>query len=243
MERIYLDIGNSGFKLFKRNTDRKWTLLQKGGDEDAGQIAEYVLSLNGEADPIVCSVREDLLQKFQSKLNGRSIEIIRTSSIPAKLLDYETPETLGVDRFLACLGAFSLSSSDVIVVDAGSACTIDLMTSDTVFRGGVIMPGLGILHNSVRNQLPELPNVERQIPARWPGKTTVKSLEWGINGAFLFSLKGFLKKYMEEYSEAEIWLTGGDSEFLFQSLREEYSVQRNSYLLPEGMALFSENYG
>lgn len=243
MERIYLDIGNSGFKLFKRSPDRTWTLLQKGSDEDAERIAEHFLSLNREAVPVVSSVREDLLQKFRKRLNGRPIEMIRASSIPEKMLDYDTPETLGIDRFLACLGAFSLSNSTVIVVDAGSACTIDLMTSDSVFRGGVIMPGLGILHNSVRNQLPELPDVERQIPARWPGKSTVQSLEWGINGTFLMALKGFLKKYQKEGGEAAIWLTGGDSEFLFQSLRDEFPVQRNSYLLPEGMAHFSENYG
>jgi type III pantothenate kinase len=96
---------------------------------------------------------------------------------------------------LVCLAAWKeTGGEDVIVIDAGSACTVDLMTKKGVFKGGIIMPGIQIIKHSMRTRLPELPEVPDSIPNEWPGKSTAECIAWGVNGGFLLAIRGFIER-------------------------------------------------
>jgi type III pantothenate kinase len=62
---------------------------------------------------------------------------------------YRQPAQLGIDRWLALLGAFSLGDSPACVVDCGSALTIDLLADQGRHLGGVILPGLGMMRHAL----------------------------------------------------------------------------------------------
>lgn len=242
MKTVFLDIGNSHVKLAKFQNG-KWISLFKAGIENTAGLTDTLAGL-ARQEPVTVltsSVRKDILNTLQNELPSVDLIRLTTKDIPQALLDYNTPETLGVDRFLACYGAAGFSSGRVIVVDAGSACTIDEMTAGMIYRGGVIMPGLRIFHQAVRNYFPELPDVDSSIPSDWPGKSTVESLQWGINGAFLMAVKSLIDKYLGSGEPAEIFVTGGDAHFLSVFLNKKgYTVIFEPNLVFEGMRKLRE---
>ena len=77
-------------------------------------------------------------------------------------IDYDTPETLGMDRVAAAVGARVLSSSKdpLLVVDAGSCITIDLLDQNDVYRGGAIAPGLRMRFRALHEFTAALPLVD-----------------------------------------------------------------------------------
>jgi type III pantothenate kinase len=187
---------------------------------------------------VVSSVRADILYELETELSDIEFLKIKSSLIPSYYLGYETPKSLGVDRFLVCLGACSLTPKNVVVIDAGTACTIDMMSSDKIFRGGVIMPGIKIFHESMSNSLPELPAVDTTLPKEWPGKSTVDCIRWGVNGAFFYSIISFIEKFREQVENIEVFITGGDAAIITENLNEVIPVKYRPNLLFDGMEQF-----
>lgn len=237
MNELYLDIGNSFLKLAtpRGNT---WKLLYDGRIGTMDLLIKEINLHQSLAKLYVSSVRKDLFNVLKSSLPDLSIRLFGVQDIPRGLLEYDTPGTFGFDRFLVCLGAWSPDQKDVIVIDSGSACTVDLMTSDGVYRGGVIMPGLDLLHGAIEGYLPELPVSERRIPDRFPGKSTEECLEWGVNGTFIAAISGFVQRYRSTCPAAQVYLTGGDSNQLSRWLSGRMEITMDRNLLWEGMKRF-----
>ncbi len=138
---LIIDIGNTAVKaaLTKEGVIvRKEKLISS----DNGSIMEFIghSALKGA---IVSSVNNDPapLLAFLAGKTTRVHHLTFKSRFPFAI-DYATPETLGVDRLAAAAGAFfHYPQSDLLIIDAGSAMTVDLVTEGT-YRGGSISPGL-----------------------------------------------------------------------------------------------------
>lgn len=237
MSKLYLDIGNSFIKLAQK-TDTGWNIFHHFRNDSVEKLGEIILEMEGMEKLIVSSVRDDILFRLENIVPSEKIRKIKSSLIPFYHVDYETQKTLGIDRFLVCLGASAATSKNVVVIDAGSACTIDLMTSDKIYRGGVIMPGIKAFHQSMMLSMPELPEVIKQLPTKWPGKSTKTSLQWGINGAYLMAIKSFVDKYKNDIERIDVFLTGGDAIFILENLGYELSMKHRPNLLFDGMIQF-----
>jgi len=179
--------------------------------------------------------REELGRLLDSGSTGSPPEIlaITRSVLTPDRHRYRTPETLGIDRYLACLGAWRLGSGAVIVSDAGTACTIDVMDAGGVYQGGVIMPGLHMLIETLGHGADGLFTVPAGLPATWPPESTASALQAGTSGTFIASWEAHVERTRERFPDARIWLTGGDADFLMQHCSLE--VQRNNFLVFEGM--------
>jgi len=70
---------------------------------------------------------------------------------------YEQPERLGADRWAALIGARSLCAEAALVVNAGTATTIDLLDADGFFPGGLILPGIDLCLHSLHRRTAGLP--------------------------------------------------------------------------------------
>jgi type III pantothenate kinase len=240
MKLLFIDIGNSKLKIAQKR-GRQWDYLLKADNGSAVYETEQFLKENSFDHLIICSVREDILKLVKSQVADNRHTVLTHSMIPENHLMYGTPHTLGMDRYLSSYGSFCLAESHVVTIDTGTACTIDLMTADGVYRGGVIMPGLALFHRTVEEGLPELPSVSRTLPAEWPGRSTRESLEWGINGSYLLAVEGFIEKYTNELeSEVTLYITGGDAEFLNYNLNPGIEMHYHPYLIFEGMLRFWE---
>lgn len=80
---------------------------------------------------------------------------------------YENPAQLGIDRWCALIGARSLHPGPALVVMAGTATTIDTLTADGLFAGGLILPGLDMMRHSLGRGTADLP-IARGQPQAWP---------------------------------------------------------------------------
>ena len=155
-------------------------------------------------------LKETLTREIENSL----LREMTIRDVDSDKLDYETPETLGIDRYLGCLGAWSASGKGVVVIDGGSACTIDYMDKNGVYHGGVIMPGFRAIMNIFKEVAPELPEVKVGIPEIFPGKNTTESLQWGQVGFFVDGVISILQAYDHKFRDYDLYITGGDAELL-----------------------------
>ena len=240
MEKFYLDIGNTHYKMAVFGSDG-WSVIASGR---IGKSEEFKLKMRvvtSKDSLIISSVRKDVLELLKSAILAKEIQIIDNQHIPSERMHYNTPNTLGVDRFLVANAAYLESGKRVIVIDAGSAITIDLMSETGIYMGGVIMAGLQIQKQAIEEYLPELPGIESVIPKDWPGKSSKECLEWGVNGALQFALNGFIKRYMAMNDNTDLYITGGDSEFIKSAIDVNIESRHRKFLLFDGMRLFTES--
>lgn len=227
---LFVDIGNTSVKVGQKD-EGKWKY------HIHNEVSEAAKSINrlsdNESQVVIGSVRKTSREKLIEHLETQRVRVLSIADLDTDKLDYDSPETLGMDRYLACLGARCQSGRGVVVIDAGTACTIDYMDTEDVFRGGVIMPGLKTIAQSLRDSAPELPEVELSLPERFPGRSTTESLQWGQVGFFIDGILTMLEAYEQKYPGFELYLTGGDAETLFGLLETEGNV--DPHLVMKGM--------
>ncbi len=127
---------------------------------------------------------------------------------------YRKPQQLGTDRWAALIGARGLTARATCVVDAGTAVTVDVLSSQGEFLGGAIFPGLRLLRDSLVRGTQTIPAAE--------GNATdclARSTEDGVAAGTLFGLAGAVERLIGEYRRTlgesmEIFLTGGDAPIL-----------------------------
>lgn len=237
---LYLDIGNSSIKAAYKE-DLNWIRPDSFKIRNASELVEWINRHQKDFEMVViASVVTDTTKAIESRLEIEQVQVLTVNDIPLELLDYKTPETLGIDRFFACYGAVAQTSKPAVVIDAGTACTIDYMSGDFVFRGGIIMPGISIMEQSLREYAPNLPSVRRTLPEEWPGKSTKTSLRWGLYGAYVDAIRGALDKHKERFEDFELVITGGTAEWLSSILPGEHKVR--PMLIFEGIQYFMEDY-
>lgn len=124
---------------------------------------------------------------------------------------YLQPQTLGVDRWLAMLGAQTLQPrQNLLIVDAGTAVTVDWLDQEGQHGGGWIIPGLKMQQQAVVKNTAKVFNSEMFNGRLEPGTDTVTGLQNGCLAAVL----GAIRLAWQQTPCDKLLLTGGDSKFL-----------------------------
>lgn len=232
---LYIDVGNSLIKVAEF-AEGEWSMkLRVPHDKiDDALVWLGMLAKTGESFRM-CSVVKGVADKICTEL-GDKVDFITLKRLSESMIDYKTPQTLGLDRVLACFGAWQLSQNEsVIVVDAGTATTIDFMDRNGVFRGGVIAPGIAAMEHGLRNHAPALPVVDRVRPAVWPPKSTAEALQWGLTGSFQNMVRDHVQRFLIDDPNSVIWLSGGDAALLMNL--GDKQTQYHPNLVFEGLRL------
>lgn len=240
MQDLFIDIGNSFIKAAIYAAG-KWCVVFRSETSDESRFLSW-LDEKKDNRIIVCSVHSEITRKLKNRYSDSGLKIISNRDIPGKMIQYDTPDTLGMDRFLSCYAASVTGGGAAVVIDGGSACTVDYISAESVFQGGIIMPGHRLMVHSVRKDLPALPGADELIPTRWPGKSSLDSVRWGTTGAFMEAIKGFLGLYRRSFGEFNLFITGGDAHLLKKYLNDEFPLRENPFLIFEGMKSFESDY-
>ena len=124
---------------------------------------------------------------------------------------YQQPQTLGVDRWLAMLGAQLLFPTEsVLIIDAGTAVTVDWVDHEGQHGGGWIIPGLKMQQQAVVKNTAKVFNSEMFNGRLEPGTDTVTGLQNGCLAAVL----GAIRLAWQQSPCSKLLLTGGDAKFL-----------------------------
>jgi type III pantothenate kinase len=161
------------------------------------------------------------------------LQVTNTTRLPIKLR-YETPETLGVDRFTAAVGAHEkFPNQNVLIIDYGTCITYDLLTENGEFQGGVISPGLKMRQMAMHqhtHQLPDITNSWQDFSNSLPGKSTGQCLYHGSVTGILMESNGFIEHFKKDYENLAVIITGGDSGYFESKLKATIFADSNLVL-------------
>lgn len=148
--------------------------------------------------------------------------------------EYVTPETLGVDRIaLVSAAASQFPDENVLIIDTGSCITYDLLSAENNYLGGAISPGIEMRYKAMHTFTANLPLLEPEIPENSVGDSTNNSMHIGVMQGVANELDGFIDKYVENFGNLTVILTGGDAHFLRDSIKND--IFANSNFLLEGL--------
>jgi type III pantothenate kinase len=208
---IVIDIGNTRTKagVFK---DGQLQNLYSGSTEEV--LAS--LSAHPAAHIIVSAVGggiEVVLERFA----GNTSVLIFDHKVKIPLtVAYSTPNSLGLDRLAAALGAGAVKpGKNMLVVDMGSCITIDLLKEGKVFSGGVISPGYNMRFKAMHSFTDKLPLFSSialsEEHVNLPGTSTMECMVAGVQQGIIFEIEGHIAYYRAIYPDIEVIMTGGDA--------------------------------
>ena len=120
------------------------------------------------------------------------------------------PSEVGSDRLVNALGAVKIYSGPLIIVDSGTAITLDVIGSDGAFEGGVIAPGIHLSMEALHAAAAKLPRIALQKPRRVVGNDTVSAMQSGIFWGHVALIEGMIARIKAERNEAmTVVATGG----------------------------------
>lgn len=188
------------------------------------QITESVFSSVGKLDNDVL----ELIQKT-SKMN-----VISSETVFPFENKYATPKTLGVDRMVLASGATLLyPNQNRLIIDAGTCITYDFVSTDDVYLGGAISPGLRLRYEALHNYTAKLPLLTLEQPENFIGNSTNEAIHSGVVNGVVNEIDGFINLYRQQYQYLTVILTGGDAEFLAKNIKN--TIFANSNFLLESL--------
>ncbi len=216
---LVIDIGN---------TRTKWALA---GDD--GRLSEFEVCMNAniaasnlsaasqKADrALIANVAgEALAQQIAQLLMPLEVSFVSASAQAGGVTNgYAKPEKLGADRWAALVAAWHINKHPSLVVNAGTAVTIDALDSKGAFLGGCIMPGLRVMHESLSNNAAQLKmgeGISQNFPINTQDAIATGSLN-AVAGAI-----GIMLKRLEKQCGwlPKLILSGGDANKIADALK------------------------
>lgn len=245
--RLLIDLGNTRLK-WAWQTEGKLTRsdavvyeLQKLPNE----LPIIWQDLDTPGDIWISSVAQPDVQKildayFKNQWGITAQYIHASRSVLGVTNSYIEPQRLGSDRWLAMLAAYQYEGRCVMVIDCGSAVTIDAVDADGTHIGGVIAPGIA-LSNSVLN---------RQTSLRWqpsagilPVKvftnSTAEAIASGIGNGVIGLVEMAYRELVHAGHHPVVYLTGGDATYISHALSIEHKQVDD--LVLQGLAMFANH--
>ena len=224
---LLIDVGNSRIKwLMVTGAYDDFDKCHYGQLDDLKQFIE-TLDVSGIRVLLAAVNQTSALRVLLSSKSFKEIVIACSELSRAGVRNsYQQPKRMGVDRWLAMVAAFSDAgkaiNQGVIIVDAGSALTIDVVDGKGQHLGGYIVPGLIMAQKALFANTERVIQYEEALSAdasgnmlKKLGNNTLQCVEYGIAN----QMAALVKQVSEEYLNYEIFFTGGDGELLASILK------------------------
>jgi type III pantothenate kinase len=148
-------------------------------------------------------------------------------------MDVENPEKTGIDRILNGKAALEFFGKPVIIVDAGTAITIDMVSDKGHFAGGIIIPGYELWLKSLAStaQIPPVKPVRSKLIGKNTQQAISSGLKYGISGA----VKNILFQIEKKHPSSKLVFTGGDCKKAAAGIEREKEIRQ--FLTLEGLGI------
>lgn len=253
---LAVDCGNTRLKatLFNEDVNKEPEVRTFDGIRGEG-LLDWIASLKKTrvlrgAMSIVGKVDVRLTESLRKLLDGKFLVMTPSAELPIRML-YRTPLTLGSDRKATACGAIAKYPGEwCLVVDAGTALTIDLVSPEGEFVGGNISPGLKLRFRSLHEYTAALPLIQDSEGERPNfGLDTASAIRSGVVGGWLDEISGCACR-MWKRGGRRILLTGGDGELGFRELPmtlaeiglEGFKIEYCPHLLAEGLRVIYRHH-
>ena len=191
---LCIDVGNSqiygGLFEGERLVSRFRMITQRGASSDElGLFFRQVIRENGNDPAAVeevafCSVVPDLNHSLVNACRryfGVEPFVLRAGVKTGLKIRYKNPAEVGADRISCAVGAVArYPDRNLVIIDFGTATTVEAVNSQREYLGGAIVPGLGISMRALEQNTARLPKVEIVRPDHACGRSTVESIQSGL---------------------------------------------------------------
>ncbi|HYO09701.1 MAG TPA: type III pantothenate kinase [Tepidisphaeraceae bacterium] len=214
--------------------------------EWAARLGEAWEQIRDLQDPAVAAagVNPPLIEPLEhaaERATGKKVEWVGPDlDLPIKVLTDE-PARTGVDRVLNVAAAYEQMGKACVVVDAGTAITVDCCNDKGEFLGGAIAPGVAMQLEALHEKTAALPRVELAVPDKAFGTSTAAAIQLGV----YHGVRGTVKELVEAYATAlgnwpDVIATGGDAPVLFEGWELIHAIAPDLTLY--GIALAYTNH-
>ena len=184
---------------------------------------------------IVGAVRE-ITPQAEDRLQALHIPLLRfTSSTPVPITNrYRTPQTLGSDRLAAAVGARSLKpGKDLLIIDAGTCVTYEVIDALGNYWGGNIAPGMHMRLRALHEFTAKLPLVEAEGAVPGMGYDTDTAIRSGVLRGMKYEIEGYIRSMRAKYPKLLVFLTGGDKINFDTTIKS--IIFADKFIVPRGL--------
>lgn len=252
---LAIDAGNTNvvFALYEgRQSMARWRIAtdpRRTGDEYAVWLMQ-LLEIRGvsrrDIDRIIIStvVPRALHNLEVLARNYFNVDPLIAGIAPADYaidIDVEEPRSLGADRAVNAVAAHAKYDGDLIVVDFGTATTLDVIDFNGAYKGGIIAPGINLSLDALVGNTAMLPRIAIEVPASASviGRTTEDQMLIGVFWGYVAMMEGLISRMRAEIGRpAKVVATGGLA-VLFDEATDIFDAV-DADLTLDGLALLAQ---
>jgi type III pantothenate kinase len=245
---LLIDIGN---------TSVKWALLDVNGlqamfqqqypqESDETFFTELWKNVDKPHKVIVSCVANEtmwdvLVATIEKLWNLKANRVKAVASGYGVTNAYAKPSELGSDRWCALIGACHEANSDIVVIDCGSAITIDVANVSGEHLGGYILPGISMMKQSLGMHTAQVvvDSSTTQSDSLRPAKSTSGCVNVAVNLAAVSLIEAVIKQQQAKSARVQCLLTGGDADLIAKYLTAQYVKIPD--LVIRGLAIVAES--
>lgn len=230
---LIIDIGNSRIKLFVFKLQK--IVFQTAFSSEKTNVLNSVLMDYPTIDKAILSSVSSEAIDILEELQKKGITVLKLNHhTPMPISNaYKTPNTLGIDRLAVAVAAQQkATNTPSLIIDMGTAITIDLVDASGTFLGGNISPGANTRFRALNTFTKRLPLVGCEENNLHLGNDTETAIQCGVQRGIEYELRGYISDYQDIYNSLTVFITGGEAFFFAEKLKNTKFVPN---LLAEGL--------
>lgn len=251
---LAIDIGNTNLVIgcfqgddlkFKARiaTDRSRTSDQYGV-EIKNMMEAYGVQLSDIDDCIISSVVPPVFNSVRTgvwKVIGKQPMVVGPGLKTGLNIHVDVPSQVGSDRIVIAVAALAEYKAPLILMDLGTATTIEVVEPENTYLGGVIFPGIRVSLDALTSHAAQLPGISLDKPRHVIGKNTVDCMRSGMMYGTAAMIDGLVERMEGELGhECTLIATGGMAQFITPLCKREIILDKN--LLLKGLnAIYKKN--
>lgn len=183
---------------------------------------------------------QDVMVKLMEDYLGLPSLVVGPGIKTGMAIKLDNPKEVGADRVVNAVAAFETAKTSCIVVDFGTATTLDVISARGEYLGGAIAPGLHISADALYRNTAKLPRVPIVTPHRVVGRSTVESIQSGLVYGYVGLVDGLLERTIKELDliDCKVFATGGLARLIAGNSR--YIDEVDDFLTLKGLRLLHE---
>ncbi len=211
---VAIDLGNSRIKMYSRDVNYCFELKSQEWLDRTEQIVSILPE--SARHIVISSVNQPAYEKLMSLFNSQDYLITDVSTLfkHNKTISFEKVQGMGTDRMLGLFGGLIYTEPPFIVIDCGTAVTVNFLSEDYYALGGAIFPGIGTQAKALAHFTSLLPFVESKFSGDSLGKSTIEAMQSGIFNSVIGGIKEVIKNVTTDYFDKAVppvILTGGNA--------------------------------
>ncbi len=229
--KLIIDFGNTFIKVavFRQYIIIKQYQFSKIEISDIEKITEAYPQIKSVIVSSVVQYSDEIKKYLGSRYSF--VELDSNTPIPI-INNYKSPKTLGKDRIAAVVAASTLyPNKHVLVIDAGTCITYDLITDKREYYGGSISPGINMRFKALHELTSNLPYVEPNKVDYLIGSNTEESILSGVYNGLINEIDGIIWSYKENYENLTVILSGGDYIYFDKRLKNNIFALPNIVMI------------